>query len=215
MARESQGGDRYTALVLHYGQDELACLVSESVGVQDLVVKGMGRQLKSVLYFSGVSILGSGVPALIFSIPDIFDAFRSGGIGGHHIKPAAAEAAVRGSILVVDDSITTRTMEKNILETHGYDVAIAIDGDQAMEKLKGNVFDLIVTDIEMPGLDGFELTEQLRQMKQHRDVPVVIVSSRSSDEDKRRGIKVGAQAYIVKSSFDQGTLLQTVRTLIG
>ena len=139
----------------------------------------------------------------------------AGDIVGRHIQSAVEPDTVQGRILVVDDSITTRTMEKNILETHGYDVVIAIDGDDALEKLRQNAFDLVVTDIEMPGLDGFELTERLRQMEEHRDVPVVIVSSRTSDEDKRRGIKVGAQAYIVKNRFDQGTLLQTVQTLIG
>ncbi|HKL48363.1 MAG TPA: response regulator [Desulfuromonadales bacterium] len=207
--------NRYTALVLRYGGNELACLVSETQGVQTFVVKETGTQLESVLFFSGVTILGSGIPALILSIPDIFDAFIAGDIVGRHIQSAVEPDTVQGRILVVDDSITTRTMEKNILETHGYDVVIAIDGDDALEKLRQNAFDLVVTDIEMPGLDGFELTERLRQMEEHRDVPVVIVSSRTSDEDKRRGIKVGAQAYIVKNRFDQGTLLQTVQTLIG
>ncbi|WP_298038198.1 hybrid sensor histidine kinase/response regulator [uncultured Desulfuromonas sp.] len=209
-------GGTVTVLVLSFREQQLACLISRSGGVQDLVVKGMGQQLKSVEFFSGATILGDGSPALILSIPDLFGVGLAGkGTRLRQEFAATREEALRGRVLVVDDSITTRTMEKNILQTQGYDVTVAISGEEALAKVAGAEFDLVVTDVEMPGIDGFELTRRLRELQNYAEVPVIIVTSRASDDDRRMGIEVGAQAYIVKGSFDQGTLLQTVETLIG
>lgn len=209
---------RLTALILNFREQQLACMVSKSLGVQDLVAKGMGKQLKSVEFFSGATILGDGSPALILSVPDLFNASLSG--QGSRLRQELEGTrlkARKGRVLVVDDSITTRTMEKNILETHGYEVTIAISGPDALSKIDSVdfTFDLVVSDVEMPGMSGFELTRKLREMEQTREIPVIIVSSLASDADKRQGIEAGAQAYIVKGSFDQGALLSTVETLIG
>jgi two-component system chemotaxis sensor kinase CheA len=216
--RQKAAPKRIAALVLNFREQQLACLVSKSLGVQELVVKGMGKQLKSVEFFSGATILGDGAPALILSVPDLFNASLAGRGSRLRQETEGARAPTRkGRILVVDDSITTRTMEKNILETHGYEVTIAISGPDALNKIAGVdfEFDLVVSDVEMPGMSGFELTRKLREMERTRETPVIIVSSRASDADKRQGIEAGAQAYIVKGSFDQGTLLSTVETLIG
>lgn len=209
-------GGRVTALMLRFREQQMACLVTKSMGTQDLVAKGMGKQLKSVRFFSGATILGDGSPALILSIPDLFQTGLSGQTTRlrQEFETSRIEAK-RGKILVVDDSITTRTMEKNILETQGYDVTVAISGHDALDKLAGTRFDLIVSDVEMPGMNGFELTEKIKSMENTQDIPVIIVTSLASDNDRRKGIEVGAQAYIVKGSFDQGTLLETVETLIG
>jgi two-component system chemotaxis sensor kinase CheA len=212
----SAGG--ITALVLSFREQQLACLVSRSREVQELVVKGMGRQLRSVPFFTGATILADGAPALILSVPDLFDAsLAAGGTQLRREFAATAAKARKGRVLVVDDSITTRTMEKNILETHGYEVTVAISGPDALVKLAAAdyAFDLVVSDVEMPGMTGFELTRKLREMERTRQLPVIIVTSLASDADRRQGIEAGAQAYIVKGSFDQGTLLQTVETLIG
>jgi two-component system chemotaxis sensor kinase CheA len=176
----------------------------------------MGQQLKSVRFFTGATILGDGIPALILSVPDLFAAGLVG--AGTRLRQefaASREAGRRGRVLVVDDSITTRTMEKNILETHGYEVTVAVDGPDALASLAAESFDLVVSDVEMPGMTGFELTERIRQTENLQDLPVIIVTSLASDADRRKGIEVGAQAYIVKGAFDQGTLLETVETLIG
>ncbi len=207
---------RATALVLHFREQQIACLVSRSLGAQELVVKAMGKQLKSVEFFTGATILGDGSPALILSVPDLFTA----GLQGRGTQllqefEATRAAAKKGRMLVVDDSITTRTMEKNILETHGYEVTVAVSGQEALAKITDRDFDLVVSDVEMPGMSGFDLTRRLRQMDRTREIPVIIVTSLASDADRRKGIEVGAQAYIVKGSFDQGTLLKTVETLIG
>ncbi|HEX9873748.1 MAG TPA: response regulator, partial [Deferrimonas sp.] len=215
-ARAAVSAGRVTALVLHFREQRIACIVTRSFGTQELVVKAMGRQLRSVDYFSGATILGDGTPALILSVPDIFSAGRTGR-GAQLLKEfGAGEArAKKGTILVVDDSITTRTMEKNILETQGYEVTVAVSGEAALAIVAEADFDLVVSDVEMPGIDGFELTRRLRQMERYAEVPVIIVTSLASDEHRRMGIEVGAQAYIVKGSFDQGTLMKTVETLIG
>ena len=155
-------------------------------------------------------------PALIMSVPDLFTASIHG--GGTKLRQEFAtqrESIHKGDLLVVDDSITTRTMEKNILETHGYTVTLAVSGEDALEKLRTGKFNLMISDVEMPGISGFELTRRVRSMENTQDLPVIIVSSLASDEDRRMGIEVGAQAYIVKGKFDQGMLLETVEALIG
>jgi two-component system chemotaxis sensor kinase CheA len=207
---------KIAAVILKVREQTLALTVDTIMGSSEIVVKGLGEQLKSVRYIFGATILGDGSPALILDIPNLFSG--AAGEGSTSIRKSFAEtqaARRRGSILVVDDSITTRTMERSILIAHGYRVMIAISGEDALEKVAADRFDLVISDVEMPGINGFELTRTLRGMDEYRDVPVVIVSSLSRDEDKRKAIAAGAQAYIVKGSFEQGSLLETVEALIG
>jgi two-component system chemotaxis sensor kinase CheA len=117
-------------------------------------------------------------------------------------------------VLVVDDSITTRTMEKNLLETAGYQVRLAVDGVEAWMLVKSEEFDLVLSDVDMPRLDGFELTARIRADRKLAELPVVLVTALESREDKERGIEVGANAYIIKSSFDQSNLLEIIRRLV-
>ena len=128
--------------------------------------------------------------------------------------PGTSEPAAAPHILVVDDSITTRTLEKNILETRGFQVTLAVDGEEAWGLLQRRRFDLVITDIEMPRMNGFELTQTIRGEASLDDMPVVIVSSMASDDNKRRGMEAGADAYIVKGDFETATLLETVRRLL-
>ena len=208
--------EKLTALILQFGGQAMACVVSRSLEARELLIKGTGAQLKRIRFFAGATPLPDGSPALILSVPDLFYArFESRGTHLRQIFSESRERAARGRILVVDDSITTRTMEKNILEAHGYEVEVAISGPEALAKVDRSDFDLVVTDIEMPEMDGFELTRELRRRTRTAEIPVAIVSSRASDEDRRKGIEVGAQAYIVKGSFDRGKLLATVEALIG
>jgi two-component system chemotaxis sensor kinase CheA len=209
-------GCRISAVMLHFRNRKIACLVARTIGEQDMVVKNMGMQLKRVEFISGATILGDGSPALILSVPDLF----GGGLdqGRTRLKEeinSYEESQKKGKILVVDDSITTRTMEKNILEANGYEVTIAVSGFDALEKLAVQRFDLMVSDVEMPGMTGFELTRKVRQLEETKTLPVIICTSLATDEHKRLGMEVGAQAYIVKGNFDQGTLLDTVASLIA
>jgi two-component system chemotaxis sensor kinase CheA len=123
--------------------------------------------------------------------------------------------AKRSTILVVDDSLSTRTLEKNILETAGYQVVAAADGLEAMSVLNSNGgCDLVVSDVLMPRMNGFELTAALKRDPSLKKIPVVLVTSLDSRADKERGIEVGADAYLVKSNFDQANLLETIMQLI-
>ena len=126
---------------------------------------------------------------------------------------ASARAPYR--VLVVDDSLNTREIEKDVLQAYGYDVTLAEDGQDGLRKALAQPFDAILTDVEMPYMDGFTLTAQLRQQPQYQGTPIVIITSREKEEDKRRGMQVGADAYIVKGDFDQSNLVETLRTLLG
>ena len=132
------------------------------------------------------------------------------------LMPAAGEPAEaqKRSILVVEDSIISRTLIKNILESAGYTVATAVDGLDAYTLLKTAAFDLVVSDVEMPRMNGLDLTAKIRSDKQLSELPVVLVTALDSREHRERGIDVGANAYIVKSSFDQSNLLGVIRQLI-
>lgn len=207
---------KLTVLILSFREQTMGLLVDRTLGLQEVVVKDLGCQLKSLEYFSGATILGDGNPALIVSVADLFAATQER--KRLHLRQSyenEQNKAKRGRVLVVDDSITTRTMEKNILETNDYEVVVAVSGFDALEKLNAGRFDLMVSDVEMPGMTGFELTKKVRQREDTRDLPVIIVSSLASDEHRRQGMDAGAQAYIVKGNFQQGVLLETVETLIS
>jgi len=209
-------GGKVAAVILKQRDQVIACTIDRNNGTSEIVVKGLGGQLKRVRHTFGATIMGDGNPALILDVPDIFATAEGVASGG--LRKALQESqtvAVRGRVLVVDDSITTRTMEKSILLANGYDVVIAVSAEDALEKIGESAFDLVISDVEMPGLNGFELTARLRSLDEYRTVPVIIVSSLAKDEHKRKAIEAGAQAYIVKGAFEQGTLLDTVESLIG
>ncbi len=208
--------DKVTIIILRQGGQFLACIIDAILESSAIVVKSLGNQLKHVHFVFGATILGNGDPALILNVPDLFTAAEAGLPAGlaKRLGGKAVES-VKVQILVVDDSITTRTMERSILITHGYEVDIAISGEHALEKVANKIYDLVISDVMMPGITGFELTRRLRAIDAYRDVPVIIVSSLATDEDKREAMAAGAQAYIVKGSFDQGNLLATVESFVG
>ena len=118
-------------------------------------------------------------------------------------------------ILVVDDSITTREIEKSILESHGYEVTLATDGVDGFKKASKFAYDLIVSDVDMPNLDGFAMTKKIRSIDMHAHTPIIIVTARDSQADMKKGITSGANAYIVKGDFDKNNLLETIGNLLG
>jgi two-component system chemotaxis sensor kinase CheA len=117
-------------------------------------------------------------------------------------------------VLVADDSLTTRTLERYILEAAGFEVELAGDGIEALALLEEGACDVLVSDVDMPKLDGVSLTAQVRQDPRFRDLPIILVTSLASDEDRERGLRAGADAYMVKSSFDQDQLLRTIQELV-
>jgi len=135
-------------------------------------------------------------------------------------RPRTPEAAARlagprkHTILLADDALTTREMERAILEAAGYEVTTAMDGQEAWEKLAQRTFDLVVTDVEMPRMDGLELTLRITGDARTAHIPVVIITSLAKEADRQRGLEAGASAYVVKSAFDQENLLDLIGRLI-
>jgi two-component system chemotaxis sensor kinase CheA len=129
---------------------------------------------------------------------------------------ARKRVQARRTILVVDDSVTTRTLQKNILEAAGFKVLLAVDGVDALERLQTTTIpvDLIVADVEMPQMDGFQLLGALKADSRFKQVPVIMMTSRAAPEDVRRGMELGAEAYLVKQTFEQKELLSTIGQLI-
>ena len=210
----------FSAVVVQAVERRLALLVDELRGRQDIVNKALGEPLKKIRYISGATILGDGSVILIVDVPSIINSFEGGVVIKKQpllqVKDAQLSARKRRkTILLAEDAMSTAMLEKNILESAGFSVVIARDGQEAMEKSSQEKFDLVITDILMPRVDGFELTEQLRKDKLYKDVPIIIVTTRESDSDKRRGLEAGADAYILKSEFTSEGLLNTIERLIG
>jgi two-component system chemotaxis sensor kinase CheA len=118
-------------------------------------------------------------------------------------------------VLIVDDSLTTRMLEQSILESAGYDVDVACSGEEALDRVRRKPYALVLTDVEMPGIDGFTVVERLRADPTLRDIPAILVTSRAAPEDRQRGRDVGAQGYIVKSEFDQAELLTMIAPMMS
>lgn len=204
----------HACVVLTVGRDRLAVFVDRLIDVQEIMLKPQSKLLVRVRNVAGVTILGNGDVCPVLYPPDLFATL--GGRSTHSNSLARTNSlspARPPAILLVEDSIATRTQEKRILETAGYDVVAATDGMDALHKLRSRTFDAIVSDIQMPRLDGLGLTSRIRQMPEYDDLPIVLVSSLNSDADKRRGAEAGANAYLTKDAFDQAGLLGILREL--
>jgi two-component system chemotaxis sensor kinase CheA len=199
------------ATVLSIQGAQVALLVDRLSGTHELVVKSLPPPLLRVRHIAGAAVLGTGEVAMILNAADLMASVER----GERRLPAVATPPENGpaTILVAEDSITTRTLEKTVLEAAGYRVEAAADGLAAWTLLRSRPVDLVVADIEMPEMDGFELTTKIRADPRLQDLPVVLVTSRDSRADHERGVQVGADAYIVKGGFDQNRLIDTIRRL--
>lgn len=191
----------------------IAFLVDEVLGEQEVLLKSLGPQLARVRNVAGATVLGSGKVAPILNVADLVKS-AARGTGRAPLLQSEEGAAGGVKVLVVEDSITSRTLLKSILESGGYSVTTAVDGLDALGKLKEGGFDVVVSDVEMPRMDGFELTARIREDPELGELPVVLVTALGTREDRERGVDVGANAYIVKSSFDQSNLLEVVKRLV-
>jgi two-component system chemotaxis sensor kinase CheA len=202
-------------VVVRAGDRQVAFLVDEVQGEQEVMVKSLGRQLDRVRNVAGACISGSGAVIPILNAADLVQSAITAG-APQRIDAAsdAAAAERRGRLLIAEDSITARTLVKSILESAGYEVVAAVDGMDALTKLKTEPFDLLVSDVDMPRMNGFELTAKIRADKKLGELPVVLVTALGSQKDREYGIEVGANAYIVKSDFDQSNLIEIIRRLL-
>ncbi|MEA2039391.1 MAG: hybrid sensor histidine kinase/response regulator [Thermodesulfobacteriota bacterium] len=211
--KDKSDGEFLTVAVLGAGERRIGFRVDEVLGEQEVLVKGLGKQLKSVPNISGATILGSGRVVPILNVNDLLTSPLDAAVQAHGLKAAEGNGEKK-SILVVEDSITSRMLLKSILEGAGYSVKTAVDGSEAYTTLKTGEFDLVVSDIEMPRLDGFGLTKKIRSDKKYAEIPVILVTGLETQEDREKGIDAGANAYIVKSSFDQSNLLEVIKRMI-
>jgi two-component system chemotaxis sensor kinase CheA len=202
-------------VILAAGERRLAIAVDELIAEQEIVLQQLGSGAHGLALLSGATMLGTGAVVLVLDCVALLAAgvaLVSGGVARAEMKGAAP---VRRTVLVVDDSLTTRTLEQSIMEAAGYDVLAAVDGADGWKVLQERGADAVVADVEMPRMDGFALCEAIRSAKRFKELPVILVTAMETPEHRARGLEVGADAYIGKSSFDQENLLATLRQLLG
>lgn len=218
-------GDEEAVLILQNGDRRAAFQVQEILGAQESAVKNLPVPLYSVEHISGATIVGSGEVVCILATPDLLRGAVQASMGGAAAVRVRSEGNTGGSettadpnriprVMVVDDSVTIRTLQRSMLLAAGYDVVVAADGLEAWEMLDGLEVDLIVSDVEMPVMNGFELTRRVRSSQTMRDLPVLLVTSLNAPEDRRQGIEAGADAYVIKGSSQHDELLQMVRRMV-
>ena len=198
-------------IIIAYGAGQIACMVDEVLQVQEIVVRPLGSQLRRVKRITGAAILGDGTVAIVLDpIELIQEAIKT----DLPVLYAKQHDAISGRVLVVEDSVTSRTFLANILEQGGYEVMTARDGMEAFAMLKEGKFDIVVSDVDMPRMNGFTLTEKIRADSRLSFLPIVLVTSLDSKEDRAHGIAVGADDYMEKSGFEKETFLSVINKLL-
>jgi len=212
---EGKAKKEMSAVIVASRDSWVGFIVDDIVGEEEAFIKSLGMHLCRVKNVSGAVIMPTGEVVVVLDITDLIahSVLSLPRVTGERPLPQRKRHEKR--ILVVEDVFTTRELEKSILETHGYLVDTAVDGLDALERTEGTQYDLIVSDIEMPRMDGFELCRVLKKKEGYQETPFVMVTALQKDEDKRKGMELGAAAYIVKSAFEQMNLLDTVERLVG
>ena len=200
-------------IVLQVGTERLGLLVDALLDQQIVVLKPQSKLLQRVRNVSGATILATGEVCTILNPQDLLKSVQKGR-GTTTSSQQFLQEIKKPAILLVEDSITIRTQVKRILEGAGYDVTAAVDGLDGFNKLKSRNFDAVVSDVQMPNLDGLALTAKIRQQKEYTELPIILVTTLADDEDKKRGADAGADAYLTKGNFDQQLLLDTLKRLI-
>jgi two-component system chemotaxis sensor kinase CheA len=207
-----EGTVQVPVIILAYGAGQIACIVDEVVRVQEIVVRPLGSQLLRVKRITGAVLLGDGTLALVLDPIELIQESLKGGQKNPRRAPKSLKAR---TVLVVEDSVTSRALLQTIIERAGYRVMTATDGMEAYAILKQHQFDIVVSDIDMPRMNGFTLTEKIRADERTGRLPVILVTSLDSPEDQKHGMAVGADAYIVKSSFERKSILDVIATLLA
>ncbi len=208
-------GDEITLMALAVGERAVVFQVESLYSEQELVLKQLGREIAEAPFIAGAALLGTGVVIIVLDPNDLLR-------GAGNLRPAAVQASTQASIaapqrtrvMIVDDSITTRTLEKHILETAGFEVFVAVDGQEAWEKLTEMSVDVVIADVEMPRMNGLELTRRIRDHAPLSRLPVILLTSLARPEQREAGLKAGADAYLVKSQFDQAELLRLIEAVL-
>ena len=194
-------------------------VVDQFMGEQDLVVRKLDPRLGKTPFVSSAAIDDEGHAILIMDVEDLLIGIRrglsEGGVRGLDIASLRRNSSGRKRVLVVDDSITVREVERQMLARLGYEVETAVDGVDGFTQLKAGRFDLLVTDVDMPRMNGIEFVKALRREPRFATLPVAIVSYKDRAEDRAAGLEAGANAYLTKGSFQDQSFIQTITDLIG
>jgi two-component system, chemotaxis family, sensor kinase CheA len=203
-----------TLVIVSAGSRRAGLVVDEVLDEDEIVVRPLDVDDGALPYASGAAVLATGRVALVLAAGALL---AGGARAGVAMAPsfAVSRDTPRLRVLVADDSITTRTLEQSVLEAAGYEVVTAVDGEDAWRRLEDIGADVVIADVEMPRIDGFALCRRIRASQRFAELPVILVTALSSDEDRARGLEAGADAYIVKSSFDKSVLLDTIQQLAG
>lgn len=200
---------RHVTVVIIQGETGAAAVgVDRLLGATEAVVRPLPALAEAAAYVAGASLGANGAPRLVLDVRALAVAI------GAADAETAAPVATHPPILVVDDSLTTRMLEQSILESAGYTVDLAVSGEDALRRLRERRYGLLLVDIEMPGMDGFALIEQLRRDPAWREIPAILVTSRESRDARQRGLAAGAQDYVIKGEFDQRRLLRRIGELL-
>ncbi|MBD2307937.1 hybrid sensor histidine kinase/response regulator [Chroococcidiopsis sp. FACHB-1243] len=199
-------------VVLQVGGDRLGLLVDALLDRQDIVLKPQSKLLKRIRNVTGATILGTGEVCMVLNPQDLLKSVQKKPVAIHTSE--FQQVQTKQKLLLVEDSIIIRTQVKRLLEGAGYDVTATVDGADGFNKLRTGSFDAVISDVQMPNLDGLGLAAKIRQHKEYQELPIILVTTLASDEDKRRGAEAGANAYLTKSTFDQKLLLDTLNRLI-
>jgi two-component system chemotaxis sensor kinase CheA len=216
-SRRPAADARLPIVLVQHGQDRVAFAVESFLTEQDFVVKSLGARLLRVRHLAGASVLPSGRIALLLNTAEVLETALRDGRGAEDSAddaPTSAAPVARKRLIVAEDSFTTRTLLKHRLEAAGYEVAAARHGAEAWSLLQDAGADLLLSDVDMPEIDGFRLAQLVRRSPQYRYLPIVLMTSRATAADREAGAEAGANAYLIKSAFDQRALLETIAQLV-
>ncbi|MEI6438265.1 MAG: response regulator [Candidatus Omnitrophota bacterium] len=200
-------------------EKKVGFVVDQIVGEEEVFIKGLGAHLGKVKNVSGATVLWTGEVVVVLDVDDLLQSSCLGHPAAMSRRPGKGPSlkskAAGKKILVCDDAFSTRELVKHLIESIGYSVDTAVDGLDGWERVTRTKYDLVVSDVEMPRMTGFELCERIKKSTEHSDIPFILVTALDKEEHKKHGIDVGASAYIVKTSFDQSALLDSIKRLIG
>ncbi len=212
--KETESKENLFALIVEAEEKTIAFGVNYIYQEHEVLLKSLGSQCTRVKYVMAATIMDWGKVIPILNPIDLIRSASKGKTIIVHSSEVHEGSSAKKNILLAEDSITTRLLIKNILEESGYEVKTAVDGVEALEILLSNSVDLLLTDVDMPRMDGFTLTEKIRSMATFKDLPIIICTGRGSKEDRARGIEIGANAYLDKSSFTQQSLVSITQKLL-
>jgi two-component system chemotaxis sensor kinase CheA len=209
--KSGREGRKIPVVILSYGVGQIGFIVDEIVRVQEIVVRNLGSQLKHIKKVSGASVLGDGDIALVIDPLELIEEALN---DSYLRKRVQGSKEVSGRVLVVEDSVTSRFYIKKVLENSGYLVETATNGIEGLLKLKEKGADIVVSDVDMPRMSGFTLTEKVRAEEQFASIPIILITSLDTPEDRQQGAFCGASAYITKKGFNEGKFLSLVGDLL-